>query len=161
MADQEHAAALAVITSEMLDAGADQIGGGSSLDREDWLEYAENVYRAMLAARPAVAPAHLRAAVTAAARRATIGWIGEGDLHRIADAALTAIAAQGYLLDEPIRPAPLTARDLADAFAAAWNAAIGTAHERQAGMDTACVVASAFGAVAAQLTEVADREKAR
>jgi hypothetical protein len=49
--------------------------------------------------------------------------------------------------------APLTASVLADALECFWNAAIGDAHARQAGMDAASVVATGFAAVAARLKE--------
>ena len=49
---------------------------------------------------------------------------------------------------------PLTALDLADALSCFWNAAIGAAHERQEGFDTANIMVSGFSAVEQRLREI-------
>lgn len=49
--------------------------------------------------------------------------------------------------------APLTKEDLADALECFWNAAIGEAHTRQGGMDTASIMAVGIAAVATRLKE--------
>lgn len=53
----------------------------------------------------------------------------------------------------PPEDRPLTAKALADAFDCVWNAVIGAAHDRGTGMDTACIIAETFSAVANGLRE--------
>lgn len=46
--------------------------------------------------------------------------------------------------------------DFADALDCFWNAAISEAHNRQAGIDTACIMAAGMNAVARRLREIGE-----
>lgn len=54
---------------------------------------------------------------------------------------------------------PITKEDLADALDCFWNAAIGEAHDRQAGMDVASIFASGVNAVSIRLKERAAEDQ--
>lgn len=72
------------------------------------------------------------------------------------DATLSAAPASAIsqAAADVIAERPLTASMLADVFGCVWNAAVGEAHTRQAGMDEACIIASAFQAMAVRIQEI-------
>lgn len=74
--------------------------------------------------------------------------------------ALRRLAAQTAPGTAPVSDWPLTARDLADVFGCVWDAAIGAAHQQQGGMDFACILAEAFGAMTTRLVEIAEKGQA-